>query len=240
MNSPPSTLMMSPLMNSVPVAGQGEDRVRDVLRRRHPAGRVPLHRDVDHGLRLGDLEQRRGDGDARPDAVRRRARSRAARAPSPAGGRAIRARPWPTRRRRTTARRGSSPRTSSRRSSSPAPGSRRATGPGPSRRGCSPSRPGSSPSSCGRRRPWGPRLRNGTSEPNASECITTRTYGSRPSARDRSNRSPSVASAAARFSSSAAFMLMYSASEPAASIAALTSSTWASAARKSRWMPAIL
>ncbi len=88
--------------------------------------------------------------------------------------------------------------------------------------------------------PLGSSLRNGTSEPKASECITTRTYGSRPSARERSNRSPSAASAAARFSSSAAFMLMNSASDPAASIAALTSSTCASAARKSRWMPAIL
>ena len=56
--------------------------------------------------------------------------------------------------------------------------------------------------------PFGSSARNGTSEPNASECMTTRTYGSRPAARERSNRSRSVASAAARFSSSAAFMLM--------------------------------
>src|SRR5688500_16533432 len=56
------------------VSGQRQDRVRDVLRRRHSACRVPLHRDVDHRLRLGDLEQRRGDRDARPDAVRRRTR----------------------------------------------------------------------------------------------------------------------------------------------------------------------
>ena len=41
----------------------------------------------------------------------------------------------------------------------------------------------------------------------------------------RSGR-PRVARAAARFSSSAAFMLMNSASEPVAAIAALTSSTW--------------
>src|SRR6478752_4916305 len=53
------------------VTGQGEDGVGDVLRRRHPAGRVPLHRDVDHRLRLGDLEQGRGDRHARPDAVGR-------------------------------------------------------------------------------------------------------------------------------------------------------------------------
>ena len=66
-----------------------------------------------------------------------------------------------------------------------------------------------------------------------------RTYGVRPAAAEASNRSRSAPSAAARFSSSAAFMLMYSASEPAATIAALTSSTCASAARKSRWTPSI-
>ena len=80
---------------------------------------------------------------------------------------------------------------------------------------------------------------NGTSEPKASECMTTRMYGWRPSARLRSKRSAKVARAAARFSSSAAFMLMNRASEPAAAIAALTSSTWARAARKSRWTPKI-
>ena len=86
----------------------------------------------------------------------------------------------------------------------------------------------------------GSSVRNGTSEPNASECITTRTYGSRPAARDCSNRSRRAARAPARFSSSAAFMLMYSAAAPAASMPALTSSTWASAARKSRWIPQML
>src|SRR4051812_45922609 len=56
-----------------PVAGERQDGVRDVLWGRHPAGGVPLHRDVDHRLRLGDLEQRGGHGDAGPDAVRGRA-----------------------------------------------------------------------------------------------------------------------------------------------------------------------
>ena len=39
---------------------------------------------------------------------------------------------------------------------------------------------------------FGSSARNGTSEPKASECMTTRTYGSRPSARERSKRSRSV------------------------------------------------
>ena len=55
---------------------------------------------------------------------------------------------------------------------------------------------------------FGSSVRNGTSEPKASECMTTRTYGWRPSARERSKRSRRVARAAWRFSSSAAFMLM--------------------------------
>jgi hypothetical protein len=61
---------------------------------------------------------------------------------------------------------------------------------------------------------FGSSLRNGTSEPKASECITTRMYGWRPCAADAANRSRMVSIAAARFSSSAAFMLMYSASAP--------------------------
>ena len=43
----------------------------------------------------------------------------------------------------------------------------------------------------------------------------------------------------ARFSSAAAFMFMNNASEPAAAIAALTSSTWGRPARKSRGTPKI-
>ena len=45
--------------------------------------------------------------------------------------------------------------------------------------------------------PFGSSARNGTSEPKASECITTRTYGSRPSDRERSKRSRSADSSAA-------------------------------------------
>ena len=66
---------------------------------------------------------------------------------------------------------------------------------------------------------------NGTRLPNASECMTTRTYGWRPAARLSAKRASKAARAVARFSSSAAFMLMNSASLPAATIAALTSST---------------
>ncbi len=40
--------------------------------------------------------------------------------------------------------------------------------------------------------PFGSSERNGTSDPKASECMTTRTYGSRPAARERSKRSRSV------------------------------------------------
>ena len=71
----------------------------------------------------------------------------------------------------------------------------------------------------------GSSARNGTSEPKASECMTTRRCGRFPSAREASNRSTMRAIAAARLWSSAAFMLMKMASEPAALIACLISVT---------------
>src|SRR4029079_10248724 len=48
---------------------QGHDRVRDVLRRRHPPMRVAREGDVDHPLVLGDLPECRRIRDAGPDRV---------------------------------------------------------------------------------------------------------------------------------------------------------------------------
>ncbi len=53
------------------LARQGEDRVGDVLRRGHPAGRVPLGGRRDDHVVLGDLHQGRGHGHAGPDRVGR-------------------------------------------------------------------------------------------------------------------------------------------------------------------------
>jgi hypothetical protein len=87
--------------------------------------------------------------------------------------------------------------------------------------------------------PFGSSAMKGRRLPKASECITTRRYAWRPAASLSAKRARRRAIASARFSSSAAFMFTKSASEPAAAIAAFTSSTWASPARKSRWIPQI-
>jgi hypothetical protein len=55
---------------------------------------------------------------------------------------------------------------------------------------------------------FGSSAMNGSSVPNASECMTVRRYGWHPAARRSSNRARIWWIAAPRFSSSAAFMLM--------------------------------
>ena len=71
-NSPPSTEMMLPLIQSESVALSVTIASATSCGRRHPAVRIAGQGDVDHPLVLGDLAEGRRVGDAGPDRVRPR------------------------------------------------------------------------------------------------------------------------------------------------------------------------
>ena len=74
----------------------------------------------------------------------------------------------------------------------------------------------------------------GTSVPNASECMNTRTWASAPCSLSVCRIDDSTT---ARFSASAAFVLKKTARRPSASTSATTRCALGSVERRSRWTP---